>query len=130
VSPGRNRSGHSTRAEEGKILLNRSALVIKPREPFLSWLYEADPTSHGLALEDLVREPTIYLIPECETAEDVREVLQELCEEIFIDQLDGWCRDQATWPEDRSFDVFSRWFDLEHHSMLMDLCDEPLIREF
>jgi hypothetical protein len=117
------------RAEVGKILLNRSALVVKPKEPFLDWLHEADLTSHGLSLKDLVLEPTVYLIPECETGEEVAEVLQELCEEIFVDQLDGWYRDQATWPKDRSFEVFSRWFDLEHHSMLMDLCDEPLIRE-
>lgn len=117
------------RAEEGKILLNPSALVVKPKEPFLDWLHKADPTSHELALEDLVSEPTVYLIPECETSEEVAEVLQELCEKIFVDQLDGWYRDQAPWPKDSSFDVFSRWFDFEHHSMLMDLCDEPLIRE-
>jgi len=28
-----------------------------------------------------------------------------------------------------SFDVFCRWFDYQHHSMLIDLCDEPLIRD-
>jgi len=117
------------RAEDGKLLLNRSALVVKPKEPFLDWLHKADPTSHELALEDLVLEPTAYLIPECGTREEVTEVLRERCEEIFVDQLDGWYRDQATWPRNRSFAVFSRWFDLEHHSMLMDLCHEPLIRE-
>jgi len=26
-------------------------------------------------------------------------------------------------------DVFCRWFDYRHHSMLIDLCDEPLIAE-
>jgi len=119
------------RIEEDRLLLNRSALVVKPKEPFLIWLNEADPTSHELALEDLAREPTIYLIPECETGEELRDVLQELCEEIFIDQLDGWYRDEATWPKDRSFKIFSHWFDFEHHSILMDLCDERLIlREF
>ena len=43
----------------------------------------------------------------------------------------GGCRESVsiTLPKDRSFDVFSRWFDIEHHSMLMDLCGEPLIRE-
>ena len=30
---------------------------------------------------------------------------------------------------DRSFDVFSRWFDYHHHSVLIDLCDEPLIEK-
>jgi hypothetical protein len=28
--------------------------------------------------------------------------------------------------EDRSFDAFCPWFDWQHYSMLIDLCDEPL----
>jgi hypothetical protein len=31
--------------------------------------------------------------------------------------------------EDLGFDAFCRWFDFQHHSMLVDLCDEPLIDE-
>jgi hypothetical protein len=44
-------------------------------------------------------------------------------------QLAGWFTDERTWPADRSFDVFSRRFDYQHHSVLIDLCDEPLIDE-
>ena len=29
-------------------------------------------------------KPTIYMIPECDTEEDIREVLQDLCKEIFV----------------------------------------------
>ena len=81
-------------------------------------------------MQELVLEPAIYLIPECDTLEEVAAVLHELCEKIFIEQLAGWFNDRTTWPLDRSFDVFSRWFDYQHHSMLIDLCDEPLIREW
>src|SRR5215472_5128658 len=35
----------------------------------------------------------------------------------------------STWPSERSYDVFRKWFDCQHHSMLVDLCDEPLIRD-
>ena len=111
------------------VTLNRSAIVVKPKQPFLDWLHAADPTSLELTLFNLVREPAIYLIQECDTNEDVAEVLRELCEEIFEEQLAGWYTDTATWPRDRSFDAFCRWFDYQHHSMLVDLCDEPLIRE-
>jgi hypothetical protein len=55
--------------------------------------------------------------------------LRELCEEIFVEQLAGWFRDEATWPRDLGFDVFCRWFGFQHHSMLVDLSDEPLIDE-
>ena len=110
-------------------MLNRSAIVVKPRQPFLDWLHTADPTSRRLTLGDLVREPTIYLIPECDTEEDVHQVLCELCEEIFVEQLAGWFRDEGGWPQDRSFEVFCLWFDFQHHSMLVDLDDELLIDE-
>ncbi|PYX24466.1 MAG: hypothetical protein DMG82_08390 [Acidobacteria bacterium] len=81
-------------------------------------------------MQELVLEPAIYLIPECDTPEEVAAVLHELCEEIFVEQLAGWFNDTTTWPPNRSFDVFCRWFDYQHHSMLIDLCDEPLIREW
>ena len=107
--------------------LNRSAIVVKPKQPFLDWLHAADPTSRELSMPDLVREPTIYLIPECDTDEEVADVLRGLCEEIFEEQLAGWYTDTSTWPHDRRFEIFCQWFDYQHHSMLVDLCDEPLI---
>ena len=79
-------------------MLNRSAIVVKPRQPFLDWLHTADPTSRNLSVRELVQEPTIYLIPECDTEEDVQGVLQELCEEIFVEQLASWFTDESTWP--------------------------------
>jgi len=71
------------------LTLNRSAIVVKPQQPFLEWLHTADPTSCGLTLEELVPEPAICLVPECDTDAEVEEVLHELCEEIFIEQLAG-----------------------------------------
>jgi len=110
------------------VTLNRSAIVVKPRQSFLDWLHGADPTSLELTLRELVREPTVYLIPECDTNGEVAEVLREWCGEIFVEQLAGWYSDTSTWPQDRGFDAFCRWFDYQHHSMLVDLCEEPLIR--
>jgi len=44
-------------------VLNRSAIVVKPKQPFLDWLHKADPTSDDLTLEDVSNDPAIYLIP-------------------------------------------------------------------
>jgi len=49
--------------------------------------------------------------------------------EIFEEQLDGWHRDRSAWPADRSFDTFTRWFEYSFHSVLYDLCDDPLQRD-
>ena len=111
------------------LALNRSAIVVRPKLPFLDWLHAADPTSATLTLADLGREPTIYLVPECGDAEEERAALQTVFPTIFEDQLVGWWRDRTTWPTSRSFGRFSRWFDCQFHSTLLDLTDEPLIEE-
>jgi hypothetical protein len=69
-------------SEEIRGTLNRSAIVVKTKQPFLDWLHTADPTSRRLTLGDLLRATRIYLIPECDTEEDVGEVLQELSEDF------------------------------------------------
>jgi hypothetical protein len=104
-------------------------VVVKPKRPFLGWLHRADPTSHNLSLQDLGREPTIYLIPAWDTRAEIEDALRERSEEIFIEQLGEWFNDKTTWPQDLGLEVFRDWFDLQHHSMLVDLCDDPLILE-
>ena len=81
------------RTENIRLTLNRSALVVKPRQPFLDWLHAAEATSSDLTLQELVLEPAIYLIPECDTLQEVADELHELCEQIFVEQLAGWFND-------------------------------------
>lgn len=60
---------------------------------------------------------------------EAREYLEEVCDEIFEKQLNGWYRVPSSWPLDRGFDMFIRWFEYRSNSMLVDLCDDPLIHE-
>ena len=101
--------------------VGRSAIVVTPAQPFLDWLQSVDPTSMELTLADLGIEPTIYLIPECETPEDVADCLRDVFDEIFQNQLDGWYRVRETWRTNRSYEMFCRWFDYSFHSVLLDL---------
>ena len=111
------------------ITINRTAIVVMPRQPFLDWLHRADPTSGGLSLEDLRREQTVYLLPECENEEEAREWLKEMCGQIFEEQLDGWYRVPSSWPSRRDLGTFDRWFEWSFHPVVVDLCDDPLLRE-
>jgi hypothetical protein len=110
-------------------VINRSAVIVMPAEPFLKWLYGADSTSAELTLADLRREPTIYLLPSYDTEEEALSHLEEVCGEIFEEQLDGWYRVPSSWPINRDFDLFKRWFEYRLHSMLVDLCKDPLERD-
>ena len=109
--------------------LNRAPIVVRPDQPFLDRLHRADPTSGGLRLEGLRREPTVYLLPECENEEEVRQCLKEVCGQIFEEQLDRWYRVPSSWPGRRDLENFDRWFEWSFHSVVVDLCDDPLLRE-
>jgi hypothetical protein len=54
-----------------------------------------------------------------------------VCGQIFEEQLDGWYRVPSSWPyrRDRNLDAFDRWCEWSFHSMLVDLCDDPLLQE-
>ena len=71
----------------------------------------------------------IYLLPEYDTEEEAHGYLREYSSEIFEKQLDGWYRVPSARPFDRTFDTFIRWFDCSFHSVLVDLCDDPLMRK-
>jgi hypothetical protein len=104
--------------------INRSAVVVKPAQPFVDWLHRVDPTSGHLKLYDLRREPTIYLLPEWETDEETLDNLAEVSNEIFEEQLDDWYPVVSVWPDDRDFEVFPSWFDCSFHSMVKDACNK------
>jgi hypothetical protein len=90
------------------ITINRNAIVVRPDQPFLDWLHRVDPTSDELGLEDLRREPTVYLLPECENEEGAREYVEEVCGQIFEEQLGSWSRVPSLWPNRRDSDAFDR----------------------
>ena len=70
-------------------LINRSAIMVMPAQPFLDWLHRVDPTSAHLTLADLRREPAIYLLPECESKDEALEGLRGGIRKIFEEQLNG-----------------------------------------
>jgi hypothetical protein len=110
-------------------VLNRSVLVVIPRQPFLDWLHRADPTSGDLTLEDLRRDPSVYLLPARDLEPDLEKCLKRFCKAIFEEQLDGWYRVKELWPRDRSITAFKEWFEYRFHSMPIDLAREPLVWE-
>src|SRR5579872_1122324 len=114
---------------EGMLTLNRTALVVQPKQPFLDWLHGVDPKSHHLTLDELRDDATVYLLPESDSEAAWTEQLRAQYRDIFNEQLDGWFRDQTTWPTPATFKVFTDWFYIESHSMVIDMAKKPLLRE-
>lgn len=115
-------------------LLNRSALSVKPTQPFLDWINSLEPTvgEDDLTLDDIDRESTVYLIPEMDTPEALQAFVRERYLEILETELRAWEEDERLWPETLDWALFQRFLRVEHSYLAMDLDDEaPLeISEF
>jgi hypothetical protein len=62
--------------------------------------------------------------------DDEREDILKVCfSVIFENELEGWVIDEAMWPKNRDLATFTRWFDVEFHSVIVDLWDQPLEHE-
>ena len=106
--------------------VNRSAIIVTPKQPFLEWLHSIDPSSRDLKMADLRSDPSVYLFPECNDDSELTRLLKRACKGIFEQELESWDRLEETWPKDRTFDAFHGWFDCRIHWMIFDLADQPL----
>ena len=44
--------------------INRSLILLKPKQPFLNWLRALDDDDNNLTLKELSDDSTAYLVPE------------------------------------------------------------------
>ncbi len=84
-------------------ILNRCAVSVEPRQPFIDWAKQVEPDQ---ALPPGAFEPGLYLLPEYETREEAIGLLEQGYEEIFCAELEAWSTDPATWPCSRSGSPF------------------------
>jgi hypothetical protein len=102
-------------------LINRGVIVVKPKKPFLDWLRGLPDPVAGVTLENLRSDCNTYLLPEWDTEEDLQELLVQCCGDIFAVELEGWCTYETKFPTRRSWSIFRDWFDIEAHSMVVNL---------
>jgi hypothetical protein len=103
-------------------VVNRCAVGIYPSQQLLDW-------ARGLDLDvDAAgaREPCLYLIPDYETDEEAEAILEEVYEAIFEAELDYWHRDTGTWPAERTYPVFRKWFEVRLYPLIQDLVGEEI----
>jgi hypothetical protein len=103
---------------------------LNPKQPFLDWIRTLNDEDSDLTLEQLTDDSTAYLIPELWQDSDQQELLKSYYDVLFEEQLVGWWTDEADWPK-RDLKTFLDWFEVEFHSLVFDLCDEPIrVRSF
>jgi hypothetical protein len=106
--------------------VNRSVLVVRPRQPYLDWVHSLDEEGKKFTLDDLQRDCTALLVPSVESDDHQDEIVAEIYEEVFEHELWSWMQDPAVWPRKRDLATFQAWFELEFCSVAMDVVGEPI----
>ncbi len=103
-------------------ILNRSAVLLRPRRPYLEWtkLDDAEGLAEGV-FEALREEPCAYLVPDFEDDDERKEILREFWPALFEAMLSAGVTDEDRWPEGRTLEMVGEWFDIQTHSMIVDI---------
>lgn len=105
-------------------MINRAALLVLPAQPYVDW---AANLGDSELLPNTEGEGTVYLIPEGDGEEWLEEILEQVFEFIFENELHAWHEDASAWPEPRTLDMFKEWFNYQVHSAIIDLTDGELV---
>jgi RES domain-containing protein len=108
--------------------VNRAAIVVRPRKPYLDWASSTDEDA-GEQAEMLEHNCTVYLVPEVAMLDELDRWLRKNCRRIFERELWVWSRDADTWPKDRSHKAFRAWFSVDAGEVVIDFGREPIKTE-
>jgi hypothetical protein len=109
-------------------MINRAAILLKAKQPFLDWINQADPEDDNpqLSLEELNEDRTVYLIDDLD-AENPEEWIRLNHGQLFASELEDWYTDESFWPKERGLEAFYQWFAVECHSIVIDTVGTEII---
>jgi hypothetical protein len=105
-------------------MLNRAALIVRPKQPYLDWAAQLDDSG---IVPNVDGEQTVYLIPAFDDDDDAQGIVKSVFAEVFERELFGWHTDESAWPQKRTLAMFREWFEIELHSVVEDLCGYELL---
>jgi hypothetical protein len=105
--------------------LNRSAIIITPKAPYIAW---ANSFDDGPRYEEADDEegPPVFLGPGTDTVAEVDRFVERHFDLFFEHWLNDWCTDPSLWPQRRTRKMFHEWFDVRIASMVIDTVRAPL----
>jgi hypothetical protein len=101
--------------------VKRAAVSIKPGQPYIDRANSLEPGGVKIGV-DFMPEGHVYLLDDVpEGPLDVPALVEPYFEIIGEEELGAWRRREADWPQRRDFTTFQAWFELELHSLVLDL---------
>ena len=110
--------GEESEEDFGDNFVNRYAIIIKPRQPFLDWYSNLFPED-----EDCNTTNT-YLISD--DIDDIDSWLKKQYEKIFAAELEACTPIEKKWPKKRNYEMFKEWFYIDQSTLVYDLEKSPV----
>jgi len=105
--------------------INRNAILVRPKKPFFDWINFVFSEDEPILKSD---ENNIYLVREMGSNQEIKNWIKKNYDDLFTNELNDWCPDEDSWPKNRTYKLFSDWFDIEICSMILDLEDIPVTK--
>lgn len=99
--------------------INRTAIILKPMQPFIDWCSNLYPEE----LDD-IEETKTYLISE--DIEDINAWLSKKFDKLFLFELESWSPNKKEWPQKRNYKMFKEWFQVDISTMVYDFEKSPI----
>ncbi|WGH74453.1 hypothetical protein P8625_10085 [Tenacibaculum tangerinum] len=101
--------------------IDRSAIIVKPLQPFIDWCSDLYPDD----IEE-IKEPRVYLISE--DIFDIESWVKKKFKKIFEFELESWHVNKKEWPQRRNYKMFKEWFEVDISLSVYDLEKKPVIK--
>lgn len=101
--------------------VDKSIAIIKPKQPFIDWANQLPDADGAITLDNFKDDNTAILIKPYDTDKMAKMRIDDIWEELFENELYGWCTNEDCWPKERGKKLFWKWFDVEFHSVVYDV---------
>jgi len=107
--------------------INRVAMIVRPKEPFLAWARSLD--ADAPAAVAAAGDPCSVYLADAAEDETPEVVVARHYRAIFDEELTSWHTRTNDWPSSRTLARFHEWFDVCVVDVVLDLAEGLLVRE-
>lgn len=109
--------------------INRSVLIVRPRQPLYDWLKTLAPEAPEL--EELPPDhddADVFLIPDFLLSEQAEEWLKENVSYFSSMLFSQWWEEEEQWPSNRDWKTFNKYFSYNIQTQVRDVIDDDIQR--
>lgn len=101
--------------------INRTVVTVRGKKPFIEWANSFDYAGPKMDIGEI--NETSFLIPDTYDELNYEKFIKTHYKLIFETELDSWMIDPEVWPQDRTYTLFRKWFEVRVSDLTFDLAE-------